>query len=105
MHARDGTRFSNTYSCCTPPPLLSFVRITASNQALVNARQTLAATEDVAVAVSAELLRNRDTLMHASANVSAVDELTNSVRRVLRRIAHGSTKTKVNPSFSPAQKC
>lgn len=53
------------------------------NQTLENARRVMAETEDVALEITEELGRNRETIQSAHARVRGVTTLTNRARRIL----------------------
>lgn len=55
----------------------------SQNSTLENARRVMAETEDVALEITEELSRNRETIESASSRVRGVSSLTNRARRVL----------------------
>lgn len=57
--------------------------LTAQNATLENARRVMAETEDVALDITGELARNRETMESARDRVRNVSGLTNRARRVL----------------------
>lgn len=55
----------------------------AQNSTLENAKRVMAETEDVALEITEELSRNRETIESAQSRVRGVSSLTNRARRVL----------------------
>lgn len=77
---KNGSRLSDD----TKERLLSTnSQLQSQNTTLDNARRIMAETEEVAMDITSELARNRETMESASGRVRDVSSLTNQARRVL----------------------